>query len=339
MSPSALRFEELVRLILEANDFSISRDPTEIPDAGFDFKARWLNDVWAVEVKFYRTARAQVSLLNSAASRLASRGVSAGVEKGLLIVSCQLSPALKTALEEKFSVTFVDRADLTMWATKTPSLVDELNSLFESDADVFLERTGNPAERTQHSKPLARLVSEEDKQGTYLCQELAALDRGRGNWSKYEQLCDRILRYLFPIDLHGWHKQRRTDDGLNRFDYVCRMQPATEFWRFLIQHLDSRYVLFEFKNYRAKIKQGQILTTEKYLLERGLRKVAIIICRVGADADAVKMTQGAMREHGKLMLIVDDNQVCQMLHMKERGEDPTDHLFELADKFLLSLPR
>ena len=51
------------------------------------------------------------------------------------------------------------------------------------------------------------------------------------------------------------------------------------------------------------------------------------------------MTQGAMREHGKLMLVVDDEQVCEMLHMKERGEDPSDLLFELADEFLLALPR
>lgn len=46
-----------------------------------------------------------------------------------------------------------------------------------------------------------------------------------------------------------------------------------------------------------------------------------------------------MREHGKLMLVVDDDEICKMLHMKERGEDPTDFLFDLADDFLLSLPR
>lgn len=51
------------------------------------------------------------------------------------------------------------------------------------------------------------------------------------------------------------------------------------------------------------------------------------------------MTQGAMRESGKLMLVLNDDKVCQMLHMKERGEDPTDLLFDVADDFLLSLPR
>ncbi|KZX67390.1 hypothetical protein A3724_11155 [Alcanivorax sp. HI0033] len=81
----------------------------------------------------------------------------------------------------------------------------------------------------------------------------------------------------------------------------------TEFWSFLVEHLNSRYIIFEFKNYVGKIKQGQVLTTEKYLLERGLRKVAIILTRAGADKNALKMMQGAMREHGKLMLAVDDN--------------------------------
>ncbi len=61
--------------------------------------------------------------------------------------------------------------------------------------------------------------------------------------------------------------------------------------------------------------------------------------RAGADRDALMMTQGAMRESGKLMLVIDDEQVCDMLHMKERGEDPTDRLFDLAENFLLGLPR
>ena len=46
-----------------------------------------------------------------------------------------------------------------------------------------------------------------------------------------------------------------------------------------------------------------------------------------------------MRQHGKLILILDDNAVCDMLRRKERGDDPTDFLFERADDFLLSLPR
>ena len=66
-------------------------------------------------------------------------------------------------------------------------------------------------------------------------------------------------------------------------------------------------------------------------LEQGLRRAATILTRAGAEQDAVKMTQGAMREHGKLMLIVNDDKVCETLHTKDRGEDPTDCLFEVTD--------
>jgi hypothetical protein len=46
-----------------------------------------------------------------------------------------------------------------------------------------------------------------------------------------------------------------------------------------------------------------------------------------------------MRESGKLILIVNDDQLSKMVLMKEHGEDPTDLLFDLTDGFLLSLPR
>src|SRR5439155_1803167 len=100
-----------------------------------------------------------------------------------------------------------------------------------------------------------------------------------------------------------------------------------------------RYILFEFKNYKEGIKQGQILTTEKYLLGKALRSVAIILSRKGAEESATAMAQGAMRENGKLMLVLNDDGVCKILHMKQRGEDPTDFLFDIADNFLLTLPR
>jgi hypothetical protein len=48
--------------------------------------------------------------------------------------------------------------------------------------------------------------------------------------------------------------------------------------------------------------------------------MAIIMTRTGAEAHALAMTQGAMREQGKLILIVNDEKVCEMLHMKERGK-------------------
>lgn len=337
--PTSRAFEDLVRRILEANNFRIFIHSPR-GDAGFDFDATFGSDRWAIEVKYYRTARAQPSLLEAAATRLVNNGIVAQAVKGMLVVSSVLPPDLRSSLEQKYSITLVDQGDLRNWAAVAPLLLDELDVLLETsprEPSGPISSRSSPHESSKNLRELPQLPR--DSEGTDLCRQMKAVKRGKVGWSEYEEICKKILKYLFSNDLLGWHAQKRTDDGLNRFDYVCRVRPTTEFWEFVLDHLDSRYILFEFKNYAARIKQGQVLSTEKYLLERGLRRVAIIFSREGADADAVKMTQGAMREHGKLMLIVDDKIVCEMLHKKELGEDPTDCLFDLADNFLLSLPR
>ncbi|WP_298581452.1 restriction endonuclease [uncultured Luteimonas sp.] len=334
------RFEQIVARLLEANGFQLQHELLAARGEKADIVATIGNTTMLVEVKYYRTARPQVSLIESAAARLLVH--IARIEQpygGMLVVACNLSTELRESLGRKFGLVFIDRLDLLSWAASAPNLADELNALLEDhqNPDTGSGRTIESALATQ-VQPVAP-PPPQDTSGTELCQELRGLKRGKATWASYERLCDRILRYLFPNDLHGWHTQKRTDDGLNRFDYVCRIIPGTDFWSFLIDHLNSRYVLFEFKNYTGKIKQGQVLTTEKYLLERGLRRVAIILSRGGADKNAIALAQGAMRESGKLMLILDDDRVCEMLHMKEKGEDPTDLLFDLADNFLLSLPR
>jgi hypothetical protein len=263
----------------------------------------------------------------------------------MLVVSCSLGLEQRLSLEEKYNLVFVDRSDLLLWSADFPSISDEITSLLEErnlPADLPKGRQIDQITSSYdaESRPVQVMPDAKvDTKGSDLCRELRSLKGGKKYWAKYEELCERILKYLFPNDLHGWHKQMRTDDGLNRFDYVCRIKDTTDFWNFLLDHLNSRYVLFEFKNYVGAIKQGQILTTEKYLLEKALRCAAIVFSRKGCDKSAIKMAQGAMRESGKFMLVLDDERICQMLHMKERGEDPTDLLFDMADHFLLSLPR
>ncbi|MCB1098925.1 MAG: restriction endonuclease [Verrucomicrobiae bacterium] len=337
---AAFEFEDLVADLLKANGFEIVRQPTTGADQGFDLTAFLAGVSWAVELKFYRTRRAQISLIRAAAARLSRLIQNDRVRlRGMLVVSSDLLPEHRLQLEQEYGIVFVDRTDLYAWCGNAPQLLDRLSALLDEETPSDDRSRGRAVSELPDTDTEPVSQPEVDTTGTDLCTELKALKKGKIAWKNYEALCDRILRYLFPADLHGWHTQKRTDDGLNRFDYICRIKQSTEFWRFLTEDLDSRYVLFEFKNYAGFIKQGQILTTEKYLLERALRRVAIIFSRKGAHKNAIKMAQGAMRESGKLLLVLDDENVCEMLHSKERGEDPSDLLFEWADEFLMSLPR
>jgi hypothetical protein len=44
-------------------------------------------------------------------------------------------------------------------------------------------------------------------------------------------------------------------------------------------------------------------------------------------------------EHANTAVLYRQTSASRQLHMTDRGEDPTDCLFDVADEFLLSVPR
>jgi hypothetical protein len=58
---------------------------------------------------------------------------------------------------------------------------------------------------------------------------------------------------------------------------------------------------------KDEIGQAQVYSTEKYLYEKAKRKVGFLISRMGPSENAIVACQGAMREHGKLILNLDEN--------------------------------
>ena len=123
------------------------------------------------------------------------------------------------------------------------------------------------------------------------------------------------------------------------YDTVCRVVPKHDLWKMVIDQFNSRYIIFEYKNYGARIKQGQIYTTEKYLFRPALRAVAIIVSRLGPDPNALAACRGALREHGKLILNLSIDDVCDMLHEKDRQNDPNSILMSKLDEMLMKLER
>ena len=78
------RFEELVRRILEANGFAMTRHSPR-GDGGFDFVGLLDGEHWAIEIKYYRTSRAQAHLIEAAATRVVHRGSGTRQYRGMLV--------------------------------------------------------------------------------------------------------------------------------------------------------------------------------------------------------------------------------------------------------------
>lgn len=187
---------------------------------------------------------------------------------------------------------------------------------------------------------------EKDKpehKGQKIIDEISALKKGKSGWRQFEQLGKSALEYLFAPALVGWHEQKITTDGLNKFDLVCRINSAFEekdnFWAELSHDCNTRFVIFEFKNYDQKIKQGEIYTTEKYLFVRALRNVAFIIARSGYEKNALSASLGTLRESGKIIILLTEEDLFEMLRKKDENLEPTELLRSKLDELFITLPK
>jgi hypothetical protein len=198
---------------------------------------------------------------------------------------------------------------LSFLAAKDPRLIKELEELTR-EAFAFSDAVEPRPAPTDIEKDLSAPLSlppsgppaapVQKTSGSYLCSEIKAIPSGKPAAKKFEAKVLEALRYIFDGDLTAWSPQKSTVGGLSIYDVIARVISENDFWKTIVNQFRSRYIIFEFKNYTRKIKQGQIYTTEKYLFLAALRSTAIIISRNGADRNPEIATHGALREGGKL---------------------------------------
>lgn len=175
-----------------------------------------------------------------------------------------------------------------------------------------------------------------------LIKKLELCKSGKKNYKNYEEICCKILKYLFSDDLTLWKEQINSNDNIYRFDLLCRVKDNNNksFWSIIENYFKSKYIIFEFKNYTENVKQSEIYTTEKYLYSKALRTVGIIITPNGYDKNAFWAMKGSLRENGKLMLLLTNNDLLNMMKRKiDDKEDPSEYLLNKLDETLLTLEK
>lgn len=234
-------------------------------------------------------------------------------------------------------------AGVSLPATGTPEILDVLQQV----GDPGVSQASNDAEVPQ--KQRAEVGSE--GRGLALANELRSIPPGRDGgvttsagrtgvaWRLFELVCYDAVKYVFEDHLHSWRDQENVGGDASRFDVIAKVKGTDVFSRMLIEHFDSRYVLFEFKNYRDPLKSNLIHVTEKYLFPRALRATAIFVSPKGLTPEAAQAAQGALREAGKLMLSLDVETLCTMLIEKDQATAPDVRLEALLDEFLQALGR
>ena len=221
-----------------------------------------------------------------------------------------------------------------------PELKNELISILNYSVETIEPKRPEPFIFEEESSQTE--TTEPKSVADSYIRQLDALGTGRESFLKYEKLCVSILKYILGEYLALWEQQKTTEEELYRFDMCCKIKNGVtqDFFDTICKYFSTKYIVFEFKNYEKLITQREIYTTEKYLYEKALRKVAIIISRNGADKHAEMAARGSLRESGKLIICLSDEDMKAMLQIKKEGERTTgEYLENILDDMLMRLEK
>jgi hypothetical protein len=341
------QFVELVGDIFRAYGFDVqteTRSEVGRPDLIIRSKT---GVVAVVEVKLYRSWIAPTGVVQQAAALIEIARQDLPASKAILIVGNRITAATHLILKQNPDLITYDIDTLRFLTANRPELSARLAEI-NRQALAFSELSEPPSEISpvQIDADLARPPQERPPRppvqvpkGHSLCEEIRSIKPGLKHAKQFEEKMTEAVQYIFASDLAAWQKQQATDTSISFYDLVARVASAHDFWITIVNQFSSRYIIFEFKNHGSKIKQGQIYTTEKYLFRPALRSAAIIISRKGADPNALAAARGALRENGKLIVNLTDDDICNMLDLRDKRDDHNAVLVDKVDEMLMKLER
>jgi hypothetical protein len=200
---------------------------------------------------------------------------------------------------------------------------------------------GNPPLRAEsyfdfisESEAITTRLSKEKE----LAGELRSCPAGQKNWSKFQNICKRILTYCLVPPLTEPTEESSTRDSTQRRDLVFRIPYNVQgFFNFVLRVQKSQAIIVDCKNYGGPLPANLVVIMAKYLGKKRLSTFGIIISRHSASSGAKKERERLWNEDDKLILFMKDTHLLEMLDRKEKGTDPAEMLDKLRVDFIDSI--
>jgi hypothetical protein len=168
-------------------------------------------------------------------------------------------------------------------------------------------------------------------------ERLSSVSPGRANWSLYQRLCQEIFEYLFCPPLRTPIRESRTENGINRRDFILPNYSPEGHWDFLRREYRADYIVVDPKNYAGKIGKERILQVANYLQRHGTGLFAILVSRFGADRAALLTIREQWILHDKMIIVLQDADLLQMLADKAFGNNPVELIRQKIEDFRLGI--
>ncbi|ROL90232.1 endonuclease [Pseudomonas chlororaphis] len=179
----------------------------------------------------------------------------------------------------------------------------------------------------------SKLTREED-----LIESLEKCPPGRSDCYVYQSLIGDILEHLFTPSLNRPIPELSDKTMSNRRDFIMPNYSDKGFWAFMREKYSADYVIIDAKNYMGKVRKTEVLQMANYLKLYGAGLFGIIVSRHGGDSAGCEHT---LREQWlisqKMILILSDDDIVEMLMAKSDGRPPEDVLGRKIEQFRLSM--
>ncbi|MGN9171783.1 DEAD/DEAH box helicase family protein [Lachnospiraceae bacterium HCP1S3_A8] len=355
MDPKALgpAVEVFSKQLLE--QFGFTQDISQSSMSGDPWDLHLQNHnrkIWVI-CKIYKNQLVSPATANSLLMDIIMRKRKQSIPKTdiiLLIVFSRIPSFQKDVIYERYGIVVWDIENLVFYCKRSSSLLKQLSQITYFPIDYIEGQESEEAISAELSLLLNEneIVSEAEKEIdkiNELIQRLKCCKSGNQHSREYETVCEEIIRILFESRYFNiLTSQHRTKDEHFRMDLIGSLKVNQNndknmhpLWQLLIQHYNSHFIVFEFKNYSKAIDQNLIYITEKYLFDAALRNVAIIISRKGFSKSAEFAAQGCLKEHGKLIIDLTDEDLIKMLEV--RSDEATDFILQKLEKFLMSISK
>ncbi|WP_260639418.1 hypothetical protein [Streptomyces angustmyceticus] len=175
-----------------------------------------------------------------------------------------------------------------------------------------------------------------DNQADGLLERLEGTPAGP-EWMRYQKLCREIAEFLFcpPLSPPLW--EMKNFSSVNRRDLILPNYASDGLWQYLRTRYQADYVVIDAKNYSESIKKDEILQIANYLQRHGVGLFALIFSRREPDSRLLYTLREQWVLHDKMIIVLSDSDVKQMLSDKKVGTDPVELIRQKIEDFRLSV--
>ncbi len=240
--------------------------------------------------------------------------------------------------------TIADKSDIKFVLLFPGILTDKASSMLKKykieiwDIEYLSANFSEEISQTKHPVFQLLLTNKRMKNRSYeqsLIDKLRICKSGKNDWSKYQKLIGEILATLFCPQLQPPLSENSDALKVNRRDYILPNYCESGFWAFLRARYCADYIVVDAKNYSQKVTKKEVLQIANYLKLHGTGLFGMIISRKGIGESAQYTLREVWEIEKKLIIVLQDNDVEQMLIEKSLGREPENIIRQKIEDFRL----